>query len=204
MSSSGELAQCCVELCFQNLKKYIPVDIYGKCGEMSCGEKLNYADCDSNLLSKNYKFYLSFENSICQDYVTEKLWRIIANKNANVIPVVLGGANYSAFLPDKTYVDATKFDSPHQLSTYLWKIANDDNLYNEYIRNKLAIEAKPVPMRYGSKSPTYASRLCQYLHDTKGKVTQVGKGGDARQYWSKEEKCWSIRQYCKNCSFLTE
>lgn len=43
-------------------------------------------------ISDNHYFYLAFENSICEDYVTEKI--LTATKNF-AIPVVLGGANYS-------------------------------------------------------------------------------------------------------------
>jgi len=56
------------------MKKWIPIDQYGKC---SAGGNCD-ADCYNNL-GINYKFYLSFENSLCKEYVTEKLWRILGN-----------------------------------------------------------------------------------------------------------------------------
>lgn len=54
----------------QELSKYISVDIYGYCGKLSCQKS---EDC-FNMLDKYYKFYLSFENSNCADYVTEKFF----------------------------------------------------------------------------------------------------------------------------------
>ena len=54
------------------MKNWIPIDRYGKC---TAG-----GDCDNTCfknLGTKYKFYLSFENSLCKDYVTEKLWRIL-------------------------------------------------------------------------------------------------------------------------------
>ena len=43
------------------LKKYIDVDIYGSCGRLKCRRK--NPECDE-MMAKNYKFYLSFENSV--------------------------------------------------------------------------------------------------------------------------------------------
>lgn len=54
----------------KELSKYIDVDIYGKCGKFSCERNRN---CFSDIVEANYFFYLSFENSFCDDYVTEKL-----------------------------------------------------------------------------------------------------------------------------------
>ena len=54
----------------KELGKHIDVDIYGKCGSLSCP---NVPDC-LGVLNKTYKFYLSFENSNCKDYITEKFF----------------------------------------------------------------------------------------------------------------------------------
>ena len=42
-------------------------------------------------LAESYWFYLAFENSICNDYITEKFWRTLDLKT---VPVVMGGGNY--------------------------------------------------------------------------------------------------------------
>lgn len=54
------------------LKKYIQVDIYGACGTMRC-PRYNADKC-FEILDKDYKFYLAFENSNCRDYITEKFF----------------------------------------------------------------------------------------------------------------------------------
>lgn len=55
----------------EELGKHISVDIYGSCGPLKCN-RLDSA-C-FQMLNKDYKFYLSFENANCQDYITEKFF----------------------------------------------------------------------------------------------------------------------------------
>lgn len=57
----------------KTLQKYVTVDIYGKCGPLVCPRR-DMATC-TKMLDEEYKFYLSFENSLCYDYLTEKLIR---------------------------------------------------------------------------------------------------------------------------------
>ena len=62
-------------------------------------------------LLKSYKFYLAFENSWCNDYVTEKLWRTL---KTDTVPIVLGGANYSGtqmLLPFPLGIEFSIFDN---------------------------------------------------------------------------------------------
>ena len=54
------------------LQKYIDVDIYGACGNLEC--KRGPDDQCFKMLNRDYKFYLSFENSNCIDYITEKFY----------------------------------------------------------------------------------------------------------------------------------
>lgn len=54
------------------LQKYIDVDIYGGCGTKNCPR--HSGDRCLEVLAKEYKFYLAFENSNCRDYITEKFY----------------------------------------------------------------------------------------------------------------------------------
>jgi hypothetical protein len=53
------------------LGKYMDVDIFGACGNFTCVRESE--EC-SETLNREYKFYLSFENSKCRDYITEKFF----------------------------------------------------------------------------------------------------------------------------------
>ena len=63
------------------LKGYINITQYGRCnGEDQsevCGRKKNY-ECFKEL-AKTHMFYIAFENSICEDYATEKFYRSLFN-----------------------------------------------------------------------------------------------------------------------------
>ena len=55
------------------LDRYITVDIYGACGNYSCSR--HRTEQCKKMLRTDYKFYLAFENSNCQHYVTEKFFQ---------------------------------------------------------------------------------------------------------------------------------
>ena len=55
----------------RELKKYVHVDVYGSCGNLRCDRFRKTQECE-DMLEKDYKFYLGFENSKCKDYITEK------------------------------------------------------------------------------------------------------------------------------------
>lgn len=56
----------------RELKKYVKVDIYGDCGNLRCTR--NSSKSCFEMLKREYKFYLAFENSNCRDYITEKFF----------------------------------------------------------------------------------------------------------------------------------
>lgn len=116
----------------RELQKHIQVDIYGDCGSFQCAKNeshwLSQPECYLQLAS-TYKFYISFENSICSEYVTEKFFNILLH---DMVPIVLGGANYTQIAPRNSYIDARQFDSPAKLATYLKLLDVDNDLYERY------------------------------------------------------------------------
>ncbi|RWS04699.1 alpha-(1:3)-fucosyltransferase 9-like protein [Dinothrombium tinctorium] len=115
----------------RELAKYVEIDIYGNCGDFKC-DKSSYYKC-LEMVETNYKFYLSFENSLCKDYVTEKLFRVMSY---NVIPIVFGGAEYREILPPNSFIDALAFKNPRELSVHLKEISNNLTLQMKYFEWK--------------------------------------------------------------------
>lgn len=65
----------------------LQIDVYGGCSKAKCA----YDNCEV-MLRKDYYFYMAFENSFSEDYVTEK---VLHGYDNYVVPIVYGGANYS-------------------------------------------------------------------------------------------------------------
>merc|ERR1711970_1207934 len=76
---------------------------------------------------------MAFENSICDDYATEKLYRSFLFP---VVPVVMGGANYKAIAPPHSYIDVNDFNTVEELAQYLVKLSKNKEQYNKYFEWK--------------------------------------------------------------------
>ena len=112
----------------KELNNYIDVDIYGACGNKKCSRHTD--DCKT-MLSSDYKFYLSFENSNCRDYITEKFFSNALQHN--IVPVVMGATleDYQAVAPHGSFIHVDQFGSTTELATYLHRLNENDELYNK-------------------------------------------------------------------------
>ncbi|KAL2732422.1 hypothetical protein V1477_014663 [Vespula maculifrons] len=156
----------------RELSKYISVDIYGQCGDYRTCPYTR--DCFKDLFEPQYFFYLSFENSLCQDYVTEKLYKPL---RYNILPIVYGGANYSRFAPKDSYINALDFDSPKELAVYLKRLKTNPKEYRQYFRWK-------TRYRIEDSAVKVACNLCKFLH-TERKINTYSILSD----WYSRNKC---------------
>ena len=115
------------EVLVEELRKYLPADkihVYGQCGSMKCsGASPDNRDGCWKMLEQKYKFYLALENSICPDYVTEKMFEALKH---DIVPIVLGGADYERVFPPNSFINMMDFKNMSSLAEYLITLDNDD------------------------------------------------------------------------------
>ncbi|KAL4224151.1 hypothetical protein ACF0H5_017604 [Mactra antiquata] len=158
------------------LERYgLEVDMFGRCHDDVFHERNEL----TQNVNDNYKFYLSFENSLCKDYITEKFFRYY---NLNVVLVVRGGGDYDGLLPNGTFINSAHFETAKQLAEYLVKVGSSEKLYTSYLKRKDMFIAKEL-----FTMPTSYCSLCHKLNHVddyrKSYVDHVTKIHD--------NTCWS-------------
>ncbi|XP_032877848.1 alpha-(1,3)-fucosyltransferase 10 [Amblyraja radiata] len=123
----------------RELMKYIQVDSYGEC--------LHNKDLPTNLkdpttmdddafygILAQYKFILAFENAVCDDYVTEKLWRPF---KLGAVPVYYGSPSIADWLPsNKSAILVRNFSHPKDLAEYIMQLDGNDQAYEVFLEWK--------------------------------------------------------------------
>jgi hypothetical protein len=122
----------------EQLMKYVDVHSYGDClNNMPFPPDKSRSD-----LIAEYKFYLSIENSNCDDYATEKLYDTLA---LSAVPIVDGPPTYEGYIPTNrsvVYMDA--YPDPKNLADYINFLHNNDTAYLEYLSfRQQAIDIAP-------------------------------------------------------------
>ena len=110
------------------LRHHIPVDTFGKCGDRRCSEPR--AQCYRRL-AESHLFYLAFENSLCDDYITEKFWLPL---EVGLVPVVRGPPpdHYRRVAPPNSYIHVEEFSGPKALAEYLLFLSQNQTEYDRY------------------------------------------------------------------------
>ncbi|ODM87243.1 Alpha-(1,3)-fucosyltransferase C [Orchesella cincta] len=104
----------------------IQVDVYGHCGNNTCGKESNCFE----KLGKEYKFYMALENSLCVDYITEKITHGLFH---NMVPIVWGlGSNLDNYAPPGSYIDALEFTNISDLATRIKFLDENPKEYFKY------------------------------------------------------------------------
>ncbi|KAL8565344.1 hypothetical protein ACOMHN_029039 [Nucella lapillus] len=156
----------------KELQKHIDVDIYGGCSKRKCPQSTENGCL--KFLNKTYHFYASFENSICQDYVTEKFFKTFT---ADVVPIVRGGTNYTRYFPPGTFINTADYSDPKQLAEHLKTLIADRKAYTRLLeaKDRFFVVNKKVSI----------CELCEHLHTS---------GSTRKMYpdfmkWTRENRC---------------
>ncbi|XP_045211550.2 alpha-(1,3)-fucosyltransferase 10-like [Mercenaria mercenaria] len=120
--------------------EYMKVDSYGSC--------VHNRDLPTHLvnplpgmehedffrLQAKYKFSFAMENAVCDDYITEKLWRPLM---LGSVPIIHGSPKIKELLPDEhSAIIVSDFKSPEELAEYIQHLNNNDEEYNKYLQWK--------------------------------------------------------------------
>ncbi|CAK9302071.1 unnamed protein product [Gordionus sp. m RMFG-2023] len=158
----------------KELNKYITVDIYGVCGNDTC--KITEDSKCLNMIQNNYKFYLSFENSLCKDYVTEKFYKILG---LDILPIVYGGVNYDELMPfkdKKVFVNVFDFHTVKDLAHHILWLDSNPEEYIKYFNWK---------EKYESAKINYWCKLCEKLNNPQHNVEKFY--GSPMNWFSKKD-----------------
>lgn len=82
----------------------------------------------------NIEFFRLSNCSMCRDYVTEKLYWALNN---DVVPIVMGGANYTLILPSDAYLNVEDYASPKALADHISHLLHNHTEYVKFFRWKL-------------------------------------------------------------------
>ena len=155
----------------REMQKYVTVDIYGMCGRQF--------SIDVATLVKEYKFFLSFENSLCPDYVTEKVFNYF---EFDIIQVVRGGVDYDKLLPNDTFINTAKFPNAKALAQYLTDVGSDQELYVKYLRRKAAYKSCRGDF-------TYRNSMCDICRKLNHKESYRKSYPDMHEFIQKTRTC---------------
>ena len=199
----------------REMMKFVRIDIFGNCNgyfknskQLPCQNDENFEACFIELVN-TYKFYLAFENSLCDDYVTEKYWKFYTKSmifKANIVPVVRGAKKnqYEKIAINNSLIFADDFQTPKLLAEYLVKlILNTDmymnyfewkfNLFTEFNKNKNRIENKEIKLIKSDMQALFCY-LCSMLHNETFINSKSNKIWKLSEWFSVEKSCWDSKE----------
>jgi hypothetical protein len=191
------------------MSQHVEIDIYGECGYFknskpdpcsSLGDKKTVEACYLDLFA-SYKFYLAFENSKCNDYITEKYWKIYRPDylfNVDIVPVVRGAQQfqYEQIAYEKSsFINADRFESAKDLGVYLAYLNKNHSAYLEHLEWKVHLvtnitaerKRETVQFVQPNKSPFCA--VCEKLHD-ESFMRKEKKPIKMSDWFNPRSECW--------------
>ncbi|KAL4659191.1 alpha-(1,3)-fucosyltransferase 9-like isoform X2 [Arapaima gigas] len=136
---------------YNKLKDYIHIEVFGR----PFNKPLNNTEYRTTMSS--CKFYLSFENSMHTDYITEKLYKPLM---LGTVPVVLGPLrkDYEKIIPRGAFIHVQDFSSAKDLADRLHALDHNKEEYESYFtwRKNFKVKGVNFPMEH-------VCRACDYI-----------------------------------------
>jgi len=165
----------------KELQRYVNVDVFGKCQRKInpiSNNTCNVNSIECTKLKARYKFFIAIENSLCEDYVTEKFY--VNGLHDGLVPVVLNGGKLEDvnIAPPKSFINIESFKNVRELGEYLNFLNEDDAAYNRYHQWR---------RYYKTGGRKVGCLICEALWGNNND-TMVNKTIDLESIWSKT-KC---------------
>jgi len=142
------------------LMQKIKIDSYGRWQRNKTLTEDKGRETKLSIISR-YKFTLAFENSICQDYVTEKIFEPLI---VGSVPVYLGAPNIDEYAPaPKSFINVHDFPSVDELAEYLTFLSNNEAEYNQYLTWKKNGISESFIEKAEQHRYSAFSKLCKFL-----------------------------------------
>lgn len=162
------------------LSKHIKIDHYGRCGNLECSRNTPSDETKCwDMVEKNYYFYLSFENSICKDYVTEKFWK---PSQKFVVPIVLKRSIVEAVgVPSSSFIAIDDFPNAKALADHLKFLIENPAEYMKHFEWKIRYKINWANSRMRN------CELCRIIAE--GKTRMIP---NINAWWHTDAKCESL------------
>ncbi|KHJ93955.1 fucosyl transferase [Oesophagostomum dentatum] len=126
----------------RELGQYTEITVGGKCKKAMVTNKSlpSLPPCpgcsDNELIGEfskaTHRFYISFENSLCNEYITEKFFR---RASEWLVPVVRKRAFYEGTsIPSDSFIALDDFENTQELGNYLNFLRRNDTEYKKYFQ----------------------------------------------------------------------
>ncbi|OQV17659.1 putative Alpha-(1,3)-fucosyltransferase C [Hypsibius exemplaris] len=167
------------DLYISELLQYFPVDVIGGCGNKTCPR----GEWECTKQFSEYRFYLAFENALCQDYLTEKAFRAFSH---DILPIVLGQGNYNALLPPNSFLNVADFVSPKKLAEHLHYLSRNPDEYEQHFKWKQFSEHSRIPVAY-NQDRTDICQLCEIINRVPAIQSTYP---DIHDWWVTQARCY--------------
>lgn len=162
----------------KELQKYMHIDVFGKCGNLTTNIKS--ANGFRDKIAREYKFYIAFENSDCDDYISEKFWNSL---HIGLIPIVRGQrARYKNVAPPNSYIHVDSFLSPEALVKHLKEITSNSSMFHSYHEWRRLYDAN---YKFFTINTNWMCELCQKVHTSKQQTV------DIYNHFSEDTRCFT-------------